>query len=262
MEPAVATVELNPRLLVCDTDALIQIFIADQGELLKKARRLYGIQPAIPESVEDELTRLSQPKRALFADKAKKALDNQALIVLDERSIGAFTSNDRHSTYNSVQILGQKNSLKIGPGEAYVHAAGLVLRAPALSNDAKAVNDADRLGIQIAPYVLRAYDLFVLFHQIGELSDSDCDEVRKKLAEAKEDAVPAAFKNRKFADGLPHFCQRLVDGDLPRRAGNTPQELGDLNKLVIRLLTPRAVNETGKSVATLGDVWPDSGANI
>lgn len=267
MEAAVPAVEPNPRLLVCDTDALIQIFIADKGELLKKVRRLYGMQPAIPESVESELTRPTQPKRVLFADNAKKALDNEALVVLDERSIGAFTSNDPHSTYNSIQLLGQKHSLKIGPGEAYVHAAGLVLRAPALSNDAKAVNDADRLGIQIAPYVLRAYDLFVLFHQIGELSESDCDEIRKKLASAKEKAIPLAFKDRKFAEGLSRFYQRLVDGERPRRTGDIQQELGDLHRLVIRPITPWAScepreSQATNSVATLGDVWPDGGTDI
>src|SRR5579872_146863 len=210
MVQGVAESEIVPQLLVCDTDALIQIFIAEQGELLKKLRRIYGIQPVITESVEDELFRPGKRKAALFQPKAQKALDNQALLILDERSVGAFTSNDRHTTYSSIQLLGQRNNIAIGRGEAFSHAAGVVLRAPVLSNDSKAVEIADRRDLQIAQHVLRAYDVFVLFHQIGQLSEKDCDEIRKLLA-AAEEAPPYVFRNRKFIEGLAHFCPRLVD---------------------------------------------------
>ena len=248
--------EIVPRLLVCDTDALIQIFIAQQGELLKKLKRIYGIQPVITESVEDELFRPRQRKASHFQAKAQKALDNQALIILDERSIGAFTSNDRHTTYNSIQLIGQKNNVAIGRGEAFSHAAGVVLRAPVLSNDTRAVEIADRRDLQVAENVLRAYDLFVLFHQIGQLTEDGCDEIRQLLTAAQE-TPPYAFRNRKFKDGLPYFCPRVVDGDFPKLATGQPTELPDQRCLIVRSQTvPKMSLAASSSRATPAEVSP------
>ncbi len=245
----------KPRIIVCDTDALIQIFLADQGELLKKIRRVYGIQPIVPEAVEVELTNPRQPKSSQFLAKAQKALDNGALIVLDERTIGAFTSNDPHSTYTSIQLLGQKSNIHVGKGEAFVHAAALVLRAPALSNDLNAFNTLDRVGLKQAQYVLRAYDIFVLFHQIGELQDNDLDGIRDRLLSVGKEAIPTAFQKRKFTDGLPYFCPRIIDGSCAQLATGYESELPDRNRLIVQPIKAHETTSKG-SVATLRDIWP------
>lgn len=237
----------NPQILICDTDALIQIFTARQGELLKRLKRRYGIQPVIPESVEAEITRRGHPKSPLTLPSVNKALDNGALIVLEERIIGGFTSNDAHSTYTSIQLIGQDNALHIGPGEAYAYAAGVVLRAPVLSNDAKAVTISDRFGIKRPTYLLRAYDVFMLFHQNGELEERDCDKIRQALLAADE-ALPFQVRSKSYGDGLAHLYPRLVDGDYPVLATGSQAELGDLNQLVVRSIRLQENNTLTKDV--------------
>jgi hypothetical protein len=238
MESASAAYGDTCTTLVCDTDALIQVFLASQGELLKKLWRIYGIKPVITEAVERELLRPGHRNDRLFQPQAQKALDNGALVLLDEHSLGSFTSNDPHTTYISIQIEGRKNNNHIGPGEAYSHATGVVLRAPVMSNDMKAIAVADRVGLKTAKPTVRAYDLFVLFHQIGELSDRDCDDIRKSLISFKENPHPA-FAERKFIDGLTKFCPRLVDADRALVANGLQSELADLHQLVLHRVQSR-----------------------
>jgi hypothetical protein len=47
--------------------------------------------------------------------------------------------------------------------------------------------------------------------QVGQLTESECDQVRKSLVIAKE-FVPAAFRKASFSDGLVNFRPRLMDG--------------------------------------------------
>jgi len=225
----------NPGILICDTDALIQIFIARQGELLKRLKRRYGIQPVIPEAVEGEITRRGLRNSSMFVAGFKKALENGALLLLEERILGGFTSNDPHSTYITIQLMGQKNAINIGSGEAHAYAAGVVLRAPVLSNDAKAVLIADRSDIKRPPHILRAYDVFMLFHQNEELDERDCDRIRQALLHAGE-ALPFQVRNKSYGGGLPHIFPRLVDDAYPVLATGTPGELADLEQLVIRTI--------------------------
>ena len=242
------------RTLVCDTDALIQIFLSGQGELLKKFKKLYGIQCVITESVEVELHGPRMKNSALFLPQVRKALQNNALMVLDQHSVGSFTSNDPHTTYLSIQVMGRKNNLHLGKGEAYSHAAGVVLRVPVMSNDMKAIVVADRTGLPTGKPTIRAYDLFVLFHQIGELSSGDCDEIRKTLTAVKE-TPHSSFSGRKFDEGLLRFHPRVVDSHVPVRATGPQSELADLHGLVLSRIQI-AAETTPDSTPTLADVWP------
>jgi hypothetical protein len=242
------------RTLVCDTDALIQIFLGDQGELLKKLKRIYGIQSVISESVERELSRPGMKNSGHFQPQVRKAIQNQALIVLDEHSVGSFTSNDPHSTYLSIQVMGRKNNLHLGKGEAYSHAAGVVLRVPVMSNDMKAIVAADRLGLPTGKPTIRAYDVFVLFHQIGELSSDDCDEIRKTLT-AFGESPHSAFSTNKFEEGLLRFHPRLVDDQAPLLATGAQSELADLDRLVLSRIRISTASPSA-STPTLADVWP------
>ncbi len=250
---AAAGASENPQILVCDTDALIQIFVSGQGELLKKLKRRYGIQPVIPESVEGEITRRGQRKSSLFLPGAQKAMSNGALVVLEERTLGAFTSNDPHSTYTSIQLVGQENALHIGLGEAFVYAAGLVLKAPVLSNDAKAVLVADRVGIKRPQHIMRAYDLFLLFHQIGELEERDCDNIRQTLLSAGE-SLPFQVRNMSYSAGLSHVYPRLVDGTSPALATGPQAELADLSQLVVSPTPTQTSSQSEAATATIGEI--------
>jgi hypothetical protein len=218
-------------------------------------KRCFGITPVITEAVEGELFLPSRKEKNKHVQaQAQKALDNGALVLLDERSLGAFTFNDPHTTYISIQIEGQKNNLHLGKGESFSHAVGVILRIPILSNDSKALLTADRLRLSVAKPTLRAYDLFVLLHQIGELTENDCDEIRKSLLCAGE--VPHAdFCGRKFSDGLLRFYPRVVAANYPILATGKESELGDIHRLQLHTNTPRKDGRLG-SPATLGDVWP------
>jgi hypothetical protein len=244
--------------LICDADALIQLFLSSQGELLKKLKRFYGIRPVITEAVEQELFRARMRNSDKFQPQVQKALANGALTLLDEHNLGAFTSNDPHTTYISIQVEGAKNHVHLGKGEAYSHAAGVVLRAPVMSNDMKAIVIADRVRLTTAKPTIRAYDLFVLFHQIGELSDKDCDDIRKDLTGFGE-SPPAALAGCKFAEGLKHFCARLVDVDGPILANGAEIELADRYRLTVqRIIQAEASKEVkgSQSTTTLRDFWP------
>src|SRR2546425_8700904 len=67
----------NPRLLLCDTDSLIQLFltrlVTKKLLPLRVLRDEYGIQPAIVEEVETELMWTRRYKDQ-FAPELKKAL--------------------------------------------------------------------------------------------------------------------------------------------------------------------------------------------
>lgn len=241
--------------LVCDTDALIQLFLSSQGELLKKIKRIYGIRPVITEAVERELFRPGIRNGKQFQPQVQKALDNGALLLLDEHSLGSFTSNDPHTTYISIQLEGRKNSNHLGLGEAYSHAAGVVLRAPVMSNDMKAIVVADRVGLATAKPTVRACDVFVLFRQIGELSEEDCEDIRKSLR-AFNETLPPVFDGHKFADGLQKYYPRLVDANHPILATGPQTELADLHRLVLYSVQSRTTNDISSSRVTLGDVWP------
>ncbi len=250
----------NPQIIICDTDALIQIFIAREGELLKRLKRRYGIQPVIPEAVEGEITRRGLRNSSLFVPGFNKAVDNGALLLLEERIIGEFTSNDPHSTYNSIQLMGQKNAIHIGPGEAHAYAAGVVLRAPVLSNDAKAVLIADRYEIKRPPQIIRAYDVFMLFHQNGELDERECDRIRQSLLKADE-AMPFQVRNKSYRDGLHYVFPRLVDEAFPPLATGSQAELADLEQLVIRTIQPQQTQTAPEIASSTGDVDPSRPSN-
>jgi hypothetical protein len=85
----------NPfSLLVCDTDALIQVICAEQIALLKKLEKTYGIRAIVTEAVEDEITNPANRRAALVIAPFHKAVSSGVLTVLSRRTVGMFTTND------------------------------------------------------------------------------------------------------------------------------------------------------------------------
>jgi len=227
----------NPfRLLVCDADALIQVICADQIELLKKLEKVYGIRAIITEAVEDEITNPAHRRASLVGAPFQKAINSDVLTVLSRRTIGMFTTNDPHSIYDSIELRGQEYSRIVQRGEAYTHAAAVVLRAAAMSNDASAVRALDRSNVQYGAPVVRAYDLFALFAQRGDLSERDCDAIRKALVAIGEHPH-SQFEKSKFSDGIARFYPRLLDRGLPAIGTEIARELGDERRCQISPVT-------------------------
>ena len=200
----------NPEFFLFDTDALIQIFLPEQVDTLKTLKRRFGIQPSVVEAVEVEMMRGAKPKKAKCRPAFRKALDGGLIQLLDAQSIGSFTTNDARATYESIQLRGLQNSASLDYGEAYTHAAATVLNLPVVSNDISAVATALKNNIALGRPLLRVYDLFVLRHQIGELSANDCDAIRQALV-AEGDGPHPSFRNSSFASGLSNFYARVVD---------------------------------------------------
>jgi hypothetical protein len=223
----------NPfDLLLCDSDALIQILCTDQAVLLKQMKHLYGIQAAFVEAVDDELTNPRHKFADLVSAPLQRAIANATLQLIDPRSMGRFTSNDPHTIYDSIQLRGQDYHKVVQRGEAYTHAAAVVLRAAVLSNDMKAVRTLDRNNRALPQIVARAYDIFALFHQRRDLDDRGCDQIRKRLTNI-EDKPHAEFDGCKFVEGLSRFYPRLVDGKFAIEGSAYPRDLGDENRAVL-----------------------------
>lgn len=208
----------NPRLVLCDTDALIQLLLTynfNQKLLpLRHLRDDYGIQPTIVEEVETELM-WTRRYGQRFVPVVKKALTNGTIKVLDEATFSSHVPTHLAKTvYASYQALGLEHGKFSDRGEAYTLAAGVTLGQPAASNDASAIAALEANGFALPSPVLRFFDFLALCHQTGALSEAECDAIRQELRRIGEH-VPFAFKNASFGSGLSNFCPRILDDNLP-----------------------------------------------
>ncbi len=207
----------NPRLLLCDTDALIQLFrTPDFTKKLLPLRHLkeeYGIQPAIVEEVENELM-WTRKFGSQFAAGLRKALSNGTILLLDSTSFPTYVPpNLAKAVYASYQALGIEQSKYADPGEAYTLAAAMTLSEPAISNDATAIRALEMNGFALPSPVLRLFDILALCCQVGVMTAQECDDTRQELVRLGEH-VPRAFQGCSFQAGLKRFCPRMLDGAL------------------------------------------------
>jgi hypothetical protein len=101
-----------------------------------------------------------------------------------------------------------------------------------MSNDASAVRTLDRTNVQYGTPVLRAYDLFALFSQRGDLNERDCDAIRKRLVAIGEHPH-SQFERSKFSEGISRFYPRLLDKNIPMIGAGIARELGDERRCLI-----------------------------
>ena len=229
------------ELVVCDTDALTQIFCTKHETILKQLHTQFGISFAVTEAVESEMFRPNRRHAECCRDGFQKALDTGLITILSPRTLGQFTSNNPFVTYDSMELLGQKYHSVIQRGEAYTHAAAHVLKCAVLSNDWKAIRDADRLGLALGHPTFRVYDLLVFLHQCNEFAEKSCDGFRKALHDVDE-SPHSAFANRKFREGLPAFYPRLVNPEFEIVGSLTETELGDGHRVELTKLKGKPTN--------------------
>jgi hypothetical protein len=204
----------NPNLLLIDADSLLQLLIAEKVRLLHSIKKRYRIQSAIVEAVEAEI-RKSKKFRSHYTKELQKAIDNGTTAILDSRTLPAYVATSPDAVFDAIQTNGFKNEQRgLDYGEAYTFAAGVALSVPVVTNDMSAIKTAQIRGIALPKFLLRTYDLFVLCHQFGELSENDCDEIRKLLAN-KNESLPGAFTKTSYSKGIPNFYPRLHDGSKP-----------------------------------------------
>ncbi|HWW16060.1 MAG TPA: hypothetical protein VN310_15470 [Candidatus Dormibacteraeota bacterium] len=201
----------NPAVLLCDSDALIQFFLANEVRPFKTLRDLYGVQPAIVQEVDLELRWLGKYKDK-FVHQLDKALKADILRVLDPVYFQSFLSTSRvGASWAGFQSLGAQYEGHVHRGEAYTFAAGVTLGLPALSNDFSAIKTLEANFLSLPIPVLRAFDLLAFCHQSNCLELKECEAVRSELLKNKE-GMPKAFMHASFEDGLKSFSPRLRVG--------------------------------------------------
>jgi hypothetical protein len=201
----------NPALLLCDSDALTQFFLASEIRPLKQLKDAYGIQAAIVEEVELELRWLRKHKDR-FVPQLDKALSTNVLKLLDSAHFHSHLSTAPvGASWAGFQSLGAQYDGHIHRGEAYTFAAAVTLNLPALSNDFNAIKTLEANLHTLPTPVLRSFDLLAFCFHNGLLELKACEAVRSQLLKNGE-GLPKAFMHASFEDGLKDFTPRLRDG--------------------------------------------------
>jgi hypothetical protein len=200
----------NPSLIICDSDVLVQFFLSNELRPLRDLRALYGIQPAIVQEVDAELRWLGH-YGARFVPQLDKSLKNGLLVRLDKTHFQSLLGSAPPGTsWAGFQSLGTQYLGLVDKGEAYTHAAGVVLGMPTASDDFRAIQVLQFQMQNLPSPILRSFDLFGFALEAGLLPVEDCEKVRSCLL--KEGRwIPAAFKYTSIAKGITHFSLRLRD---------------------------------------------------
>src|SRR6266404_4681693 len=200
----------NPRLLICDSDALIQLFIANELRPLKDLKNLYGIQPVVVQEVDIELRWLGH-HRDRFVLQLDKAMKNGLVTRLDKPLFQSLVSAaPAGASWSAFQSIGAQYAGYVDKGEAYTHAAGVVLGVPTVSNDFRAIQLLQTQMMNLPAPVLRSFDLLAFALTSGTLAIQDCEKARSALLAAGE-WVAKDFKNTSFQGGLSSFTCRLKE---------------------------------------------------
>jgi hypothetical protein len=204
-------------LLFCDTDCLVQIFVADCTGLLKWLRTKYRVTSVVVPEVHAELSWHLKFKDKFDSD-LRKALAAGVLTVFD------YSRSDQHlaeffpipaaasSASLAIARTGYDYALRVGPGEAYSHASCIYLGMPLLSHDKSAIDTLRVNNLKTAAPVLRLFDLLAFAYDNGELSTKDIKNVRQKLQNwGQTEYIPREFKTSSVESGLASFTRRLRD---------------------------------------------------
>ena len=204
----------NPPLLLCDTDVLVQLFLAGELRPLIDLKKSYGVQPAVVLEVDLEL-RWVRKYRDRFVPQLDKALRSETLKKLDVALFQSLLASAKPGTsWASFQALGAQYYGYVQLGEAYTFAAGLSLAVPAASNDFSAIQTLNAQMLVLPAPIIRCFDLLVFAHRTDILDMKACDKARSELLKNGE-GLPKPFQNSSFADGMKSFVCRLLDGTQP-----------------------------------------------
>ncbi|PWT99911.1 MAG: hypothetical protein C5B51_26155 [Terriglobia bacterium] len=204
---------LHPKRLVVvfDSSVVLQIIVTGQFRILRCLRSEFGVQSAIVPAVESEVSVIVEnvPKFRGRREQFKKALRNRTLAIVNRDFLFQFVGAASDSWIRQIDAEGTRLYGFVDRGEAFTHAASIVLNALVATNDTTAVSRLVRMGETVPMPTLRFWDLLVFSHQVGWLSEKDCDDIRQFLHKIGERNHPC-FSGHSFQDGLPHFYARLT----------------------------------------------------
>jgi hypothetical protein len=107
-----------------------------------------------------------------------------------------------------IRLLGKDYALYVGAGEAYTHAAGILLDSPTVSNDLNAIRILESAGKKLPPRVFRSYDLFAFLYAEGYMDIRTAERVLKVL-KGQETWIPKCLLHSSFEDGIKGINCRL-----------------------------------------------------
>jgi hypothetical protein len=154
----------------------------------------------------------SKPKfSGLIRPQLDKALRSGWINLLSAAHLDQLARPDDGSnaiTLGDIRELGAEYNIEIETGEAYTHAAAILLDVPAVSNDFNAIKTLEARGKVLPPTILRSFDLFGFFYLEQYLDSVAVERIRTTLKNHGE-WLPASMKNASFEDGLPQMRCRL-----------------------------------------------------
>lgn len=205
----------NPEYLLCDTDALLQVFITKQGRLLVHLRQQYGVTAGVLPEVESEISYHSKFKTA-FEPVLQKFLRSGNVMVVDSPEVRrllaarGISGPELEQQFRAIWARGQRYGLRVGKGEAYSHAVGSTLKLPLMSHDWKAVETLARINEPVAVPVVGFFDLLALAYHDGALDERECQRAVRDLI-ANGERVPPLFRtsSSEVAEVIRGFPRRL-----------------------------------------------------
>lgn len=210
----------NPSHILLDSDALFQLFIARQRDLLAKLREECGVIPAVVPEVEGEV-RWHPKFKAQYEPQFIRTVASGNLLVLETPEIRKLLlargvpEGSLDSQLRALDRRCQEYHAHVGEGEAYTHATSVTLGLPAVSNDGDALRVLLAQGKQVACPTLRFFDLLVFARAAGWIDDALGETARSHLDGAHEH-LPAPFRPKdSFAANWGGFNCRLSSAPPP-----------------------------------------------
>lgn len=195
-------------IFMFDSDALIQVLHAGPTNLFSLLRSNFGVRSYLMNEVEVEV-RANKKFGGLVRPKLEKALKAKTLQLLTSSVLDDLAvPGERPVSLEAIRDLGTEYAFDVGKGEAYTHAAAILLNMPAVSNDFNAIRVLQAKGKRLPPTVLRSYDIFGFLLQESFITAAQAESTLQDLKRFSE-WVPKQMQHASFVDGLPLISCRL-----------------------------------------------------
>jgi hypothetical protein len=191
-----------------DSDALFQILLAGQKQLFKVLSTDFGVSSFIMSEVEIEV-RSNRKLGALVRIPFESALSSGFLKELNSSDLERLSSGmPAPVSLGDIRQLGKDYALYVDHGEAYTHAAGILLDSPTVSNDRNAIRVLELNGKKLPPRVFRSYDLFAFLYAEGYIDIRTAERILKAL-KTQNEWIPKCLLHSSFEDGIQGINCRL-----------------------------------------------------
>lgn len=140
----------KPKVIIFDSSVVLQIIATGQFRTLRSLQSDFGVQSAIVPAVESEVLAIVEnvAKFRGRREQFKKALRNKTLAIIDRDLLAPFLGGAAESWIRQIDSEGTRLYKLVDRGEAFTHAASIVLNASVATNDTTAVSNSSDKGSQ------------------------------------------------------------------------------------------------------------------